>query len=83
MQPKLSSVLPGTLLFLVDLESLELGLSKFKEQFSIHEVEDSLWMSHLRIVLRNTPAEMLEGLHLPMDILYYEAKEQLLHTNAR
>ena len=58
---------------------MESGLSNFEALLSIHEVEDSLWTRHLRIMLMSKPAEMLEGLDLPVDIPYYEAKEQLLH----
>ena len=49
----------------MDLESLESGLSYFEELLSIHEVEDSLWMIHFKIVSRSKPAEMLEALRLP------------------
>ena len=36
-------------------------------------------MKHLKIVLHGKPAEMMEGLHLPVDTPYFDVKEDLLH----
>ena len=61
------------------IDHLEAGLSNFEALLSIHDVNEDNWMKHLRIVLRGKPAEMMEGLHLPVDTPYFDVKEELLH----
>ena len=54
------------------IDHLEAGLSNFEALLSIHDVNEDNWMKHLRIVLREKPAEMMEGLHLPVDTPYFD-----------
>ena len=61
------------------IDLLEAGLSNFEALLSIHDANEDDWMKYLRIVLRVKPAEMMEGLHLPVDTPYFDVKEELLH----
>ena len=61
------------------VETLESSMSNFEAVLIMNEVSVDEWPKYLRTVLRGKPAEMYEGLHLPIDIPYYKGKEELLH----
>ena len=55
-------------------DTLETGLGNFEALLAKHKVPEEKWATHLEKILRGCPAELLEALHLPINIEYEEVR---------